>query len=33
VEYVNVLEDKSRMAVMLKHSQNDRRVPVIDGGS
>ena len=43
MEYVNVIEDESRMAIMLKHSQNDRRVPVIvdhgkvtigfDGGS
>jgi glutaredoxin len=43
VEYVNVLRDKARMADMLKHSQNERRVPVIvahgkaingfDGGS
>jgi len=43
VEYVNVLGDKSRMADMLKHSQNERQVPVIvdqgkviigfDGGS
>lgn len=43
MEYVNVLRDKARMADMLKHSQNERRVPVIvahgkatigfDGGS
>lgn len=43
MEYVNVLQDKARMADMLKHSQNERRVPVIlahgkatigfDGGS
>jgi glutaredoxin len=43
VEYVDVRKDKARMAVMLKHSQNERRVPVIvdrgkatigfDGGS
>jgi glutaredoxin len=43
VDYVNVLRDKARMAEMLKHSRNERRVPVIvadgkvtvgfDGGS
>jgi glutaredoxin len=43
VDYVNVMRDKARMAEMLKHSRNDRRVPVIvadgkvtvgfDGGS
>jgi arsenate reductase-like glutaredoxin family protein len=40
---VNVLRDKARLAEMLKHSDNERRVPVIvdrgqvtigfDGGS
>lgn len=43
MDYVNVLRDKARMAEMLKHSRNERRVPVIvadgkvtvgfDGGS
>jgi arsenate reductase-like glutaredoxin family protein len=43
VDYVDVLQDKARMAEMLKHSGSERRVPVIvergkviigfDGGS
>jgi glutaredoxin len=43
VDYADVLQDKARMAEMLRHSKNERRVPVIvdagkviigfDGGS
>jgi glutaredoxin len=43
VEFIDVLKDKAGMAEMLKHSKNQRRVPVIlaagkvtigfDGGS
>jgi len=43
VEYADVLQDKARLAEMLRHSKNERRVPVIvdhenviigfDGGS
>ncbi len=33
MEYADVQRDQARMAEMLKHSQNERRVPVIvDGG-
>jgi glutaredoxin len=32
VEFVDVLKDPSRMADMLKHSQSQRRVPVIVAG-
>ena len=43
MEYADVLQDKARMTEMLRHSKNERRVPVIvdsgkviigfDGGS
>ena len=33
MEYADVLKDKSRLAEMLRHSKDERRVPVIvDGG-